>query len=96
MGSLGRGAGSTDAVQNVLVDGATMINSTKAVGIKFYPSGSAHGSLVTTNVTFQDTVDRNSDYAVAVEPCYGEDAAYCKSLLALVVCLVWSSRTSLE
>jgi hypothetical protein len=80
----------------VLVDSATMINSTEAVGINFYPGGSVHGLPVTTNVTFQSIVDRNSDYTVAAESYYGKGAAYCKSLLALVVCLVWSSRTSLE
>jgi galacturan 1,4-alpha-galacturonidase len=62
----------------VLVDSATMINSTEAVGINFYPGGSVHGLPVTTNVTFQSIVDRNSDYTVAAESYYGKGAAYCK------------------
>ena len=78
VGSLEKGAGSTDTVKHVFVDGATMINSTEAVGFKFYPGSSDHGSPVTTNVTSQNIVLKNSDYAVAVEAYYGEDKAYCK------------------
>lgn len=41
VGSLGKSAGSTDLVQNVVVNGANMVDSTKAVGIKLY-QGTMH------------------------------------------------------
>ncbi|KAF4551801.1 putative glycosyl hydrolases family 28 protein 1 [Elsinoe fawcettii] len=79
VGSLGKAAGSTDTVTNVLVQGATMIDSTKAAGIKVYPGGSAHGTSVVRNVTWDDVTVQNSDYAFTIEPCYGEEEAYCKA-----------------
>lgn len=77
VGSLGSSAGSTDTVQNVYVSGATMINSAKASGLKLYPGGSDYGSSVVSNVTFEDFVVDNSDYAFQVQSCYGSDADYC-------------------
>ncbi|KAG8622872.1 hypothetical protein KVT40_009383 [Elsinoe batatas] len=79
VGSLGKAAGSTDSVTNVLVENAVMINSTKAAGIKVYPGGSSHGSSVVRNVTWDGVTVQNSDYAFTIEPCYGETAAYCKA-----------------
>lgn len=77
IGSLGSKYGSTDTVSNVYVSGATMINSTKATGLKLYPSGPDHGSAVVSNVTFANVVVQNSDYAFQVQSCYSEDADYC-------------------
>lgn len=77
VGSLGKT--NTDTVQNVWVSGATMINSTKAVGIKLYPDGPDHGTAVVSNVTFQNVVVQNSDYAFQVQSCYGETTSYCAS-----------------
>lgn len=78
MGSLGKGPGSTDTVKNVWVDGADMRDGAKGVGIKYYPGGPIHGSPVTSNVTFQNVVVSNIDYAVLVESCYGEADDYCE------------------
>ncbi|KAH7016743.1 glycoside hydrolase family 28 protein [Ilyonectria destructans] len=77
VGSLGKT--NTDTVQNVWVSGATMINSTKAVGIKLYPAGPDHGTAVVSNVTFQNVVVQNCDYAFQVQSCYGETTSYCAS-----------------
>ncbi|TGO58690.1 hypothetical protein BCON_0052g00350 [Botryotinia convoluta] len=79
VGSLGSKAGTTDSVTNIYVTGATMVNSTKAVGIKFYPGGSSHGSAIVSNVTFNDVTVKNSDWAAQIQSCYNEDATYCAS-----------------
>ncbi|KAL3422650.1 extracellular exo-polygalacturonase [Phlyctema vagabunda] len=79
VGSLGGGAGAVDVVRNVYVSAATMINSTKAVGIKLYPGGSAHGTASVSNVTWDGVTVVNCDYAAQIQSCYGEDAAYCTS-----------------
>jgi galacturan 1,4-alpha-galacturonidase len=75
VGSLGKS--SDDFVKNVYVSGATMINSTKAVGIKTYPSGGSHGVSTVSNVTFSGVVVDGCDYAIQIQSCYGEDSAYC-------------------
>ncbi|CAG7968098.1 unnamed protein product [Penicillium nalgiovense] len=75
VGSLGKS--SDDFVKNVYVSGATMIKSTKAVGIKTYPSGSDHGMSTVSNVTFTDIVVDGCDYAIQIQSCYGEDEDYC-------------------
>jgi galacturan 1,4-alpha-galacturonidase len=79
VGSLGSKAGATDTVQNIYVKGATMTDSTKAAGIKLYPGGTSHGTAVVRNVTWEDVVVDNSDYAFQIQSCYGEDDAYCTS-----------------
>ncbi|OQE04754.1 hypothetical protein PENVUL_c030G02100 [Penicillium vulpinum] len=75
VGSLGKS--SSDTVKNVYVSGATMINSTKATGIKTYPSGGSHGISTVSNVTFTDIVVDGCDYAIQIQSCYGENTAYC-------------------
>jgi polygalacturonase len=75
VGSLGKS--SNDEVKNIYVKGATMINSTKAVGIKTYPSGGSHGQSTVSNVTWTDVTVQGCDYAIQIQSCYGEDAAYC-------------------
>ncbi|KAJ5566772.1 hypothetical protein N7535_006078 [Penicillium sp. DV-2018c] len=75
VGSLGKA--SDDVVQNVYVSGATMVESTKAVGIKTYPSGGSHGVSTVSNVTFSEIVVDGCDYAIQIESCYGEDSEYC-------------------
>lgn len=75
VGSLGKS--SDDFVKNVYVSGATMINSTKAAGIKTYPSGGSHGVSTVSNVTFTDVVVDGCDYAIQIQSCYGEDSEYC-------------------
>ncbi|TVY80306.1 Endo-xylogalacturonan hydrolase A [Lachnellula suecica] len=77
IGSLGKT--NTDTVTNVYVQSATMINATKAVGIKVYPGGAAHGTSVVSNVTFDGVIVENCDYAAQIQSCYGETAAYCDS-----------------
>ncbi|KAJ1567826.1 hypothetical protein HK096_008544, partial [Nowakowskiella sp. JEL0078] len=79
VGSLGKGAGSTDTVQNVYVTKAIMKDSTKAVGIKLYPGGSAHGISSVKNVTFDGVTVSNCDYAAQIQSCYGETTSYCAS-----------------
>ncbi|KAJ5980202.1 hypothetical protein N7481_007500 [Penicillium waksmanii] len=75
VGSLGKS--SNDEVKNIYVSGATMINSTKAVGIKTYPSGGTHGQSTVSNVTWTDVTVDGCDYAIQIQSCYGEDADYC-------------------
>ncbi|KAJ3193432.1 hypothetical protein HDU83_007798 [Entophlyctis luteolus] len=70
VGSLGGKAGTIDIVNNVTVTSATMVNSTKAVGIKLYSGGSTHGSALVTNVTFDGVTVKNSGYAVQIQSCY--------------------------
>jgi galacturan 1,4-alpha-galacturonidase len=77
VGSLGKS--SADTVSNIYVSDATMISSTKAVGIKTYPMGNNHGVSTVTNVTFNNIKVQNSDYAIQIQSCYGEDDAYCKT-----------------
>ncbi|KAF8989552.1 glycoside hydrolase family 28 protein [Cyathus striatus] len=80
VGSLGKAAGSTDSVTNIYVKGATMINSSKAVGIKFYQGGSTHGVATVRNVTYEDIIVKNCEYAVQIQSCYGStSAASCNS-----------------
>ncbi|KAJ5173717.1 Glycoside hydrolase family 28 [Penicillium coprophilum] len=75
VGSLGKS--SADSVRNVYVSGATMIDSTKAAGIKTYPTGGGHGMSTVSNVTFTGVVVDGCDYAIQIQSCYGEDADYC-------------------
>ncbi|KAI0815460.1 glycoside hydrolase family 28 protein [Xylaria sp. FL0064] len=99
VGSLGSSAGSTDTVQNIYVNGATMTDSTKAAGIKLYPAGSSHGTAVVKNVTWENVVVDNSDYAFQIQSCYGEDEDYCDSTpstaqLSGIVVKGFSGKTS--
>ena len=55
---------------------ATMINSSKAVGIKLHPGGSAHGTATVSNVTYDGVTVTNCDYAAQIQSCYNEDASY--------------------
>ncbi|KAK0225623.1 extracellular exo-polygalacturonase [Armillaria fumosa] len=73
VGSLGGGAGSADNVTNVYVNHATMIDSTKAVGIKLYQGGSSHGTATVKNVTYNDITVDGCDYAAQIQSCYGSD-----------------------
>ncbi|CAI7579858.1 unnamed protein product [Penicillium discolor] len=75
VGSLGKSA--KDFVKNVHVSGAKMIKSTKAVGIKTYPTGNGHAKSTVSNVTFTDIVVDGCDYAIQIQSCYGEDGDYC-------------------
>jgi galacturan 1,4-alpha-galacturonidase len=97
VGSLGKS--SDDSVKNVYVSGATMINSTKAVGIKTYPSGGSHGLSTVTNVTWTGVKVEGCDYAIQIQSCYGEDADYCEAypgdaVLTDIVFDVFSGTTS--
>lgn len=76
VGSLGKS--SNDVVRNIYVSGAKMINSTKAAGIKTYPSGGSHGQSTVSNVTWTDVTVDGCDYAIQIQSCYGEDADYCE------------------
>lgn len=75
VGSLG--SSSDDTVQNIWVEGATMISSAKAVGIKTYPSGDDHGTSTVTNVTYKSITVQDCTYAIQIQSCYNEDADYC-------------------
>ncbi|KIJ40021.1 glycoside hydrolase family 28 protein [Sphaerobolus stellatus SS14] len=80
VGSLGGGAGSTDTVTNVYVTKATMVNSTKAVGIKLYQGGSSHGIATVRNVTFDGVTVQGCGYAAQIQSCYGSaSTADCNS-----------------
>lgn len=75
VGSLGRSGANT--VENVYVNGATMVSSAKAVGIKLYPGGSEYGTASVSNVTWENIVVKDCDYAFQVQSCYNEDDDYC-------------------
>ncbi|KAF4767604.1 hypothetical protein N7455_011372 [Penicillium solitum] len=75
VGSLGKSA--KDFVKNVHVSGARMIKSTKAVGIKTYPTGNGHAKSTVSNITFTDIVVDGCDYAIQIQSCYGEKGDYC-------------------
>ncbi|KAJ9489031.1 hypothetical protein VN97_g4244 [Penicillium thymicola] len=75
VGSLGKTA--EDFVKNVHVSGARMVKSTKAVGIKTYPTGNGHAKSTVSNITFTDIVVDGSDYAIQIQSCYGEKGDYC-------------------
>lgn len=77
IGSLGKG--SDDTVSNIYASNVKMINSTKAAGIKTYPSGGDHGISTVSNVTFTDFTVENCGYAFQIQSCYGEDADYCET-----------------
>ncbi|CAI7565100.1 unnamed protein product [Penicillium viridicatum] len=76
VGSLGKSG--EDFVKNVHVSGARMIKSTKAVGIKTYPTGNGHAKSTVSNITFTDIVVDGCDYAIQIQSCYGEDDDYCE------------------
>jgi galacturan 1,4-alpha-galacturonidase len=63
-----------DTVKNVYVSGATMIDSTKAAGIKLYEGGSSHGTATVTNVTWDGVTVNGCDYAFQVQSCYGSES----------------------
>ncbi|EKV12182.1 Polygalacturonase-2 [Penicillium digitatum] len=75
VGSLGKN--NKDFVKNVQVSGARMSKSTKAVGIKTYPSGNGHAKSTVSNITFSDIIVDGCDYAIQIQSCYGEDADNC-------------------
>lgn len=77
VGSLGKSPGSYDTVENVYVKGAIMKDSTKAAGIKLYPGGSAHGTALVRNVTWENVTVDNCEYAFQHSACYNEDESYC-------------------
>ncbi|KAJ7748004.1 extracellular exo-polygalacturonase [Mycena olivaceomarginata] len=70
VGSLGSGAGSRDTVTNAVLGPALMINSAKAVGIKLWEGGSAHGIATVSNVTWTGITVQNCDYAIQIQSCY--------------------------
>ncbi|KAI9934007.1 hypothetical protein ASPWEDRAFT_126763 [Aspergillus wentii DTO 134E9] len=76
VGSMGKS--NDDTIKNIYVQGATMINSTKAAGIKTYPTGNGHGLSTVSNVTFTDFTVQGCDYAIQIQSCYGEDEDYCE------------------
>ncbi|KAF8323908.1 putative extracellular exo-polygalacturonase [Clavulina sp. PMI_390] len=79
VGSLGSGS-SADVVSNIYVTGATMVNSSKAVGIKLYDGESGHTAATVKNVTFDGVTVTNSDYAAQIQSCYGASTtAICTS-----------------
>lgn len=97
VGSLGKS--SDDTVKNIYVSGATMVDSTKAAGIKTYPSGGSHGLSTVTNVTWDGVVVDGCDYAIQIQSCYGEDDSYCEeypgdAVLTDVVFKSFSGTTS--
>lgn len=69
VGSLG--SSGEDVVENVYVSGATMVSSTKAAGIKLYPGGDKYGTSSVSNVTYENIVVKDCDYAFQVQSCYG-------------------------
>ncbi|TIA28183.1 pectin lyase-like protein [Aureobasidium pullulans] len=77
VGSLGKS--NADSVSNIYVSDATMISSSKAVGIKTYPMGNGHGISTVTNVTYTNIKVQNSDYVIKIQSCYGEDGTYCET-----------------
>ncbi|KAJ0134844.1 Vegetative incompatibility protein HET-E-1 [Fusarium oxysporum f. sp. albedinis] len=79
IGSLSGGAGSNDIVTNSIFKDCTMIGSTKAAGIKYYPGGSTHGTGSVSNVTWQDITCDTCDYAIQISTCYMSTPAACSA-----------------
>ncbi|KAI2620863.1 glycoside hydrolase family 28 protein [Xylaria nigripes] len=79
VGSLCSWTDTIDTVQNIYVNGATMTDSNKAAGVKLYPAGASHGTAIVKNVTWENVVVDNSDYAFQIQSCYSEDDDYCDS-----------------
>ncbi|KXS18975.1 glycoside hydrolase family 28 protein, partial [Gonapodya prolifera JEL478] len=77
VGSLAKNPGATDTVRDIVVKGATMIDSTKAAGFKLYPGGSSHGTAIVQNVTWSDVMVQNCGYAFQYTACYNEQVIYC-------------------
>lgn len=75
VGSLGET--NADTVQNIFVTNATMINATKAVGIKLYDGGSTHGTSTVTNVTWDGVTVQDCEYGAQIQSCYNEDPDNC-------------------
>ncbi|KAJ6258239.1 Exopolygalacturonase [Drechslerella dactyloides] len=75
IGSLGKSG--LEEVKHILFKDCTMINSSKAAGIKTYPGG--YGSSNVVNVTWDGVTVNGCDYAFQVQSCYNEDASYCAS-----------------
>ncbi|KAE8355446.1 putative endo-xylogalacturonan hydrolase A [Aspergillus coremiiformis] len=75
VGSLGKSG--ADTVQNIYANNIVMIRSTKAAGIKTYPTGGSHGLSTVKNVTFSNFKVDNCDYGFQIESCYGEKGNYC-------------------
>ena len=78
LGSLGSAPGHTYDVRNVYVLDANMINCSKAAGIKLYPGGPSHGSVLVHNITFERVTVNNSGYAFQVQSCYFSDKTTCE------------------
>lgn len=75
VGSLGKT--NADVVKNVYVSDATMIDCTKAVGIKVYPGGPDMGTSTVSNVTWDGVTVSNCQYGAQIQSCYSETAAFC-------------------
>ncbi|KAI5302196.1 hypothetical protein KEM55_001260, partial [Ascosphaera atra] len=71
IGSLGES--SNDNVTNVYLDGAHMINATKAAGIKLYSGGKGHGVPYVKNVTWSNVHVDGCAYGAQIQSCYGTD-----------------------
>ncbi|KAG6813861.1 hypothetical protein H0H92_006268 [Tricholoma furcatifolium] len=96
VGSLGES--NNDVVQNIYVNGATMINSTKATGIKLYDGSSGHGVATVKNVTFSNIVVQSSDYAAQIQVCY-DSSSTCVPSSHIIEDVYWtgiSGTTSSE
>ncbi|KKK16348.1 hypothetical protein ARAM_007085 [Aspergillus rambellii] len=78
VGSLGKT--NADTVQNIWIEGATMIGCSKAAGIKTYPggAGAGHGQATVRNVTWADVDVQACDYAIQIQSCYGTSPADCE------------------
>ena len=78
VGSLGSEPGRSYIVQNIYVSNTRMINCTLATRIKFYPGGPSYGTVLVKNVTYENIVVENSDYALQIDNCYESNPAICK------------------
>ncbi|KAF5383596.1 hypothetical protein D9615_003576 [Tricholomella constricta] len=79
-----------DVVSNVYVSGATMIDSTKATGIKLYDGASGHGVATVRNVTFDRVTVDNCDYAAQIQSCYGSTST-CVASKHTVTDVYWTN-----
>ncbi|KXL49328.1 MAG: glycoside hydrolase family 28 protein [Acidomyces sp. 'richmondensis'] len=81
VGSLGQYVGEIDIVENVYVYNISMNNASDGARIKVWPGSPAElsgdlqgggGSGRVNNITYQDMVIDNVDYAIEVTQCYGQ------------------------
>lgn len=67
-----------------------MVDSAKATGIKLYDGTSGHGVATVRNVTYNNIVVKNCDYAAQIQSCYGSTST-CVASSHIVTDVYWNN-----